>query len=225
MCVIAEFTLPHRAFALAETFSQVPGLVLEAERTVAHASGSSIPFLWAVGTAIDVERELDADPTTRRVACRATSGSGALYEIEWVPAVERRIGTLIDADVTVLTLVGRATGWTFRVRATDHETLAAYRNRLREATCSVTLDRLRTPESPVADGQFLLTDKQREALVAAQQLGYFDVPRETTLSELADELGISQQALSKRLRRAQQTITRETLAGGRKQQQPASIGR
>ena len=225
MCIIAEFSLPHRELALAQTFSRVPGLVLEAERTVAHSAARSIPYLWAVGTATDVEQELGADPTTRRVSWSTTAGSDALYEIEWAPAVERRIETLLDADVTVLTLVGRATGWTLRVRATDHETVAAYRNRLREATCSVTLDRLRTPESPVADGQFLLTDKQREALVAAQQLGYFDIPREITLSDLADELGISQQALSKRLRRAQQTITRDVLASGQKQQQPASIGR
>ncbi len=225
MCIIAEFSLPHRELALAKTFSRVPGLVLEAERTVAHSSTRSMPYLWAVGTTTDVERELGADPTTRRVSRSATARSGALYEIEWAPAVERRIATLLDSDVTVLTLVGRATGWTLRVRASDHETLSAYQDRLREGHCSLTLERLRTPESQAADGQFLLTDKQREALVAAQQLGYFDVPREITLSELADELGISQQALSKRLRRAQQTITRDVLAGGQKQQQSASIGR
>lgn len=225
MCVIAEFSLPHGEFALAETFSQVPELVLEAERAVAHPPTASIPYLWAVGTSTDVEQELRADSTTRRVERCVNSESGALYEIEWSPAVECRIETLMGADVTVLTLVGRATGWTVRIRATEHETLSAFQDRIRDADCSMTLERLQTADAPTVDGQFMLTDKQREALVAAQQLGYYDIPRKITLSELATELGISQQALSKRLRRAQLTITQQVLAGGQKRQEYAAIER
>jgi hypothetical protein len=39
------------------------------------------------------------------------------------------------------------------------------------------------------DEEALLTERQRECLAAAQRLGYFEVPRECTLAELADTTG------------------------------------
>ena len=44
-----------------------------------------------------------------------------------------------------------------------------------------------------------LTDKQREAAELAIEMGYYKRPREASLEEIADELDISQQALSQRL--------------------------
>ena len=44
-----------------------------------------------------------------------------------------------------------------------------------------------------------LTDKQQEAAELAIQMGYYNRPREASLEEIADELAISQQALSQRL--------------------------
>lgn len=52
----------------------------------------------------------------------------------------------------------------------------------------------------------ILSDKQREIITIALELGYFDVPRETTLDEIANEVGISASAASKRLVRAQQKL-------------------
>ena len=46
-----------------------------------------------------------------------------------------------------------------------------------------------------------LTDSQREALLVALDTGYFEDPRNATLTEVATELGISQPAASGLLRR------------------------
>jgi predicted DNA binding protein len=46
-----------------------------------------------------------------------------------------------------------------------------------------------------------LTDSQREALLVAFETGYFEEPRDATLSEVAADLGISQPAASGLLRR------------------------
>lgn len=51
-----------------------------------------------------------------------------------------------------------------------------------------------------------VTAKQRQALELAHERGYYDRPRETDLSELAAELGISKSAVSQRLRAAEATI-------------------
>jgi predicted DNA binding protein len=59
-----------------------------------------------------------------------------------------------------------------------------------------------------------LTDTQREALVLAYERGYFDSPRRASLADVADELGISQQSLSSRLRRGHKRLVGATLTDG-----------
>ena len=66
----------------------------------------------------------------------------------------------------------------------------------------------RAPEPP-GDG---LTDRQREALRTAYELGYFEVPRRASLEEIAAELDVSASSVSERLRRAQTRLIRETVA-------------
>lgn len=55
-----------------------------------------------------------------------------------------------------------------------------------------------------------LTDKQ-EALTGAYETGYYDIPQEITSAELAEQLGISHQALSERLHRGYKQIVGDEL--------------
>jgi predicted DNA binding protein len=43
--------------------------------------------------------------------------------------------------------------------------------------------------------------------------GYFSVPRETKLEEIAEVVGITQQAASERVRRGAETVLRKALTG------------
>ncbi|GAA0204654.1 helix-turn-helix domain-containing protein [Halobaculum roseum] len=56
------------------------------------------------------------------------------------------------------------------------------------------------------DAEDLLTDGQRDLLGAAIRAGYYDTPRETTLTELADRQGIAKSTASERLHRAEGTV-------------------
>jgi hypothetical protein len=47
-----------------------------------------------------------------------------------------------------------------------------------------------------------MTDAQREALLTAHEMGYYEVPRATSLEAVAAELGVTAPSLSERLRRA-----------------------
>ena len=69
-------------------------------------------------------------------------------------------------------------------------------------------------------GQFNLSEKQRETLVTALEMGYFKIPRESTLDEIAKTLDISTNSTSERLRRAQTNLVSNTVTIG----QPAGIG-
>ncbi|WP_226008077.1 helix-turn-helix domain-containing protein [Natrinema salinisoli] len=51
-----------------------------------------------------------------------------------------------------------------------------------------------------------LTSDQLEVLETAYNHGYFDVPRETSETDLADELGITQSTINERLRTAERTL-------------------
>lgn len=62
---------------------------------------------------------------------------------------------------------------------------------------------------PPGDG---LTDRQHEALRIAYERGYFDIPRQASLEDVAAELDISPSSVSERLRRAQTQLIEETVA-------------
>ena len=63
------------------------------------------------------------------------------------------------------------------------------------------------------EGDPLLTERQREVIEAATRMGYFAVPRECTLAELADSLDVDKSTASTVLRRGQQRIVEWFLSG------------
>jgi len=56
-----------------------------------------------------------------------------------------------------------------------------------------------------------LTDRQHEALATAFELGYFEVPREASLAEVADALGCTESTASTHLRKAERALVDATL--------------
>ncbi|MFC7137279.1 helix-turn-helix domain-containing protein [Halobaculum litoreum] len=61
-----------------------------------------------------------------------------------------------------------------------------------------------------ADGD-LLTDRQLECLTAAERLGYFEVPRDCTLAEVADALGVDTSTASETIRRGTARVLEQFL--------------
>jgi len=54
-----------------------------------------------------------------------------------------------------------------------------------------------------------LTDRQREVVATAADLGYYDVPREATLDDVASELGVASSTVSDHLRKAEAAVMRD----------------
>lgn len=65
------------------------------------------------------------------------------------------------------------------------------------------------------DGRSLLTERQQEILDAAVEHGFYDYPREITLTELADELGVVKSTLSEALVMIETKVFRRLAATGR----------
>lgn len=102
----------------------------------------------------------------------------------------------------------------------DRERLSRTIDDLREGPDSWRLRRLTTPDRNRAvdsglTAQLLedvtVTEKQREAVRTAVEMGYYDEPRDATLGDLASRLGVSRSALSQRLNAVESKLV-ETLA-------------
>lgn len=63
----------------------------------------------------------------------------------------------------------------------------------------------------VVESRWNLTPAQVEAIEAAHEMGYFEVPKRVNAAEIADEIGISKSAFLERLRRGQATVFAQML--------------
>jgi len=89
--------------------------------------------------------------------------------------------------------------------------ISTFTTTLRDHDFSFELLRLHEMASPKSGSQFGLTPKQQEALVTAWEMGFFHLPRDVSMKDVATELGISAQSFSDRLRRAQYTLIADAL--------------
>lgn len=214
MSVVTEFAVGHEQFGLGDVFAAHPGLVLEVERTVAQPPARRLRDVWAIGARETVADSLGAAPTITDLSVQTEGPSGTLYEVAWTDAVLDPMAGVLDRGASIQRLIGEECGWTLQLRVPDRDRLPDLQSYFETCTAEISLQRLQEVDAESFDGRFQLTPTQRETLVAAERLGYYDIPRDVTMTELADELGVSQQAVSKRLRRGHASLTHHMLDGG-----------
>jgi predicted DNA binding protein len=201
MATEATFTSPPDEFPLGSIFASVPGVTVELERIVPR-EGVIIPYFWVRGVDIDdVEAAFATHPGVNTIRLIDSVGDEYLLRVEWDREYEGILSTLAETKISLITAIGTSDQWTFEVRGDNRSDIATFRQRCRERDIPVTLTALHalTPVGPATEAE--LTDSQLEALVLAYDRGYFNSPRDVTMTELGEELGISQQAVASRLRR------------------------
>ena len=205
--IITELTLPTEQFALNEALSTVPKVVVDVERVVAHTPTGIMPYFWIAGTDYEeFERAAKNDPSVEELTRIDEFEDTALYRAKWVQNVECVVYTYTEPGATLLDVTGRDEHWELRLRFDEEDDLTQFRTYVRENKLGANIQRLYQPSHPPSRSQPVLTEKQREVVIAGLRSGYYDIPRETRPSELAEEFGISAQALSKRFRRAHRAL-------------------
>ena len=207
MSIIAEFTVPSDEFALYETLCEVPEMIVEVERVVAHEPDRIMPYFWTSnGDNGGFEAAATNDPSVDDLRKLDELDEAVLYRAHWVQDVESVIYAYTETGAVLLDATGRNEQWELQLRFDTEDDVTQFKAYMDENELSMNLDRLYQPSSPTSDSSPTLTETQRETVLAGLESGYYEIPRETRPDELAEEFGISQQALSKRFRRAHRTL-------------------
>jgi len=211
--VIAEFTIDASEFSLGTVLASGPEMRIELERIV-PTSGHVMPFFWATGSEFgEFERVVRESPLIEDVTALDRVEDRVLYRAEWAEDIRSLVYGIAESDATILEASGDER-WVFRLRFADHGGLSDFHNYCTDQGINYHLERVYTlTEDQSGSYRLHLTEEQREAIVLAVERGYFDVPRGVTLVELAEELDVSQQAVSERVRRATGDVLQTVLLG------------
>ncbi len=213
MSVVAEFTVSPESFALSRTLDAVPDLAVESDRLASHSREWVLPLLWVrAEDSSAVQSAMDADPSIAEHEALHEIDGETLYRIVWSERVRRLVDALTDRAGVVLAATADADAWQLSFRFVDHDALAAFQAELRERDADFALERVVTPSEP-RQREYGLTQEQYETLALAVDAGYYDVPRSASTADLADDLGVSRNAVSERLRRATAALVTSTLGG------------
>lgn len=211
MAIEASFTIDQSEFPLSGIFEELPDATVELDRVVPTAD-AVIPYFWIHAEGIDgLGTELADDAGVRDVAIIDEVEDQIFLRIDWDLSHESILTAMVNTPVTLISGIGDESQWTFEVRSADQESVSEFQTYCRERDIPIELTELHALSSLRSDREYDLTDGQQRALVLAYTRGYFDSPREATQRELADELGISHQAVSSRLQRGIRRLVASTL--------------
>ncbi|SDJ99410.1 helix-turn-helix domain-containing protein [Natronorubrum texcoconense] len=212
MSIVAEFSVKSDDFALFHALTAAPQMIVEIERVVATMKDRVMPYFWVSGgDHAEFETAFHEDDSVRNIAAIDEVEGARLYRAEWTQNVESIVYAYVELGATILHAIGRAKYWELRMRFDDRDALSQFQRYCAENEIAFELTQLKEQEQPMASAQYDLTPKQRETLLTALEAGYYDVPQEVTMSELAELFGVSQQALSKRFHSGHKNLIRSTL--------------
>ena len=128
------------------------------------------------------------------------SDGKALYSFEYTDEAKTFSPVISTANGVALDMENDGSAWLITVWMPEREKLVNLWNYAETNNIDIELRQVNEYASVVTAAAGL-TDNQREALLVAFEAGYFEEPRDVTLSEVAAKLDISQPAASGLLRR------------------------
>lgn len=213
MSVIIEISVPAKDFALGRSLESIEGAQFELERMI-PTTDVVVPFFWAHDTdPTELETALEADEDVICADMVNKLDNRALFRVEWGPDINGLVQSIIEYEAAILEAIGTNDRWEFQLRFPESSNVSLFQAALRESDVNFSLQRMYNPSDPETDVSGL-TPAQREVLVMALEHGYFSIPRETNLVELAEELGISDQAVNERMRRGTAKLILSSLTAG-----------
>jgi hypothetical protein len=205
---VVELAIPASEFVLADTLEAVPDAEVACERVVESGYESVLPLVWMQGVEREaVEAALANDPSVESASLVTGADDRWLYQMQWDRPIEFLAGLVTDPRATIVDLGGPDPRWSLSLLYESRAALSASLDAHRTPDLSFELasirhldgERSQAPAPRSRAGG--LTSQRTTALRVAYEHGISTVPRETCLAALDDELDVSRQTVSERLRR------------------------
>ena len=199
--VLAKVTFPADVVVLEATLDRLDGVEFDLKPSIAVEEAGLTSQLHVLTDDVRaLEAAFDDDPTVTSYDRQLSSEGSHLYLVRWSerpPAID----LLLENGGTPLQASTSQGAWHVTVMYPDREHLSRTADSCDRIDVRLLLDKL-TPAEITAENPCRMTDVQTETVKRALELGYYEIPRGVTLVEIAEEMDVSHQSLSERLRRA-----------------------
>ncbi|QLH79688.1 helix-turn-helix domain-containing protein [Halosimplex rubrum] len=239
MALRAEYHLGCDALPLVDVAAAVPDAALEL--SIGLGEGERPRFTAVVTadpeTTATVEDAFESTAFVGEYRLVVRDGDTSRYTIAPGTSMAEQLGgslddlddlrALYETPVQIEFIRATPTGWLQAGRFADRTAFDELREFWQRNTTFRLRKLTRVGDGADADDRFAadpdgdgLTDAQREAIRTAHRMGYFEIPRTATLSDVAAELDISASSCSERLRRAQTHLVETHVDDTGRQQRP-----
>jgi predicted DNA binding protein len=209
MSWVARFVLPAESFVLGDALQLDDIETIEFACNIPTRIGV-MPYFWVWGSAFTTfEEVVEAEEAIRNIEEIDRLENSRLYRVEWKATVQGLLDAVRQNEAVLSSAIGEDQ-WEFEVLFQSQEGLSGFADQCSEIGLDFEMENVQSLSEPV-EGDYGLTPAQRETLITAEQGGYFEEPRQMTMDEVADEMGLSPAAVSGRLRRGVSTLIQQTL--------------
>ncbi len=211
MAVIAHLRIPAESFELGRILELEESGTIELEDMVPLGE-KAVPF-FSVSDRVreSFEQNVENHPSVEDIVEVTRHDGERLYSLDWNVGRDVFLQGVVDLRGQLLSATGTVNTWEFEIRFPTHETLSEFQKYCSNAHISLEVGRIYNPVRPGTGMWYGVTEAQRDTLMRAVQGGYYSIPRRMSTQDLANDLDISDQAVTERLRRAIVTLTENTL--------------
>jgi predicted DNA binding protein len=211
MSAIVELGVRASSFELGRILDAPQRGKVELEKLV-PLGGDAVPFLLVYDTNWESFAEsVEAHPSVNDVSVVDAFDDVVLFALDWTVHEDDLLSQIAANDGAVLEAWGTSSKWQLCLRFETHTGLSTFRGACEADGIELDVERVTNQPTSTTTDDLGLTTIQRETLLVAVEEGYYDIPRRCTTVELAEKLGVSDQAVTERLRRAIVSLVSNTL--------------
>ncbi|MFY4813551.1 helix-turn-helix domain-containing protein [Haloarcula sp. AONF1] len=212
MSITTKIHIEHERLALVPTLQNLEDIAIRVITQGNTDPGSTVfPFLIEYRDRDRLEEMLDADPTVQIYELVDWTDQTGIYYIEHTPETKLISSVVTDVNGFLVHTETKGNGWLVRLLLPDREALNTIWEYANENDISLDIIEIYGNTDTGGESSYGLTDEQRIALTTAYENGYFGEPRDISLNEVADEIGLSSTAMSGRLRRGMRNLIAATI--------------
>ena len=211
MSVIIEVGIPAAKFELGRILRLSPDTTVVLE-TMVPLGERAVPFFSIHN---DGRESFKADvrdhPSVKTLRQVSSNEEKTVYALDWEVSRDLVFEGMGETGAQLMSATGTDDRWRFEIQFPNHESLSDFQKWCANADIPLDVFQVYNPTKPDSGPWYGLSEPQRDTLIRAVEGGYYSIPREISTQDLADEFGVSDQAITERLRRAIIALVENTL--------------